>query len=100
MDIYYLKEHMCEEFDGAKDYLKQALNLKNTNADWSKNFYEMGKTELDHAMSLYKMIDQHYKELNIKPELIEYMQPFKDEIDEAYMQKSGATKVMMDTYLR
>ena len=100
MDIYYLKEHMCEEFEGAEDYLKQALNLREVNAEWSKNFYDMGKVELDHAMNLYKMLNQHYRELDADPSLSGYMRPFKDEIDDSYMEKSGAVRAMMETYTR
>lgn len=100
MDIYYLKDHMCEELDGAKEYLKQASNLKGVNNDWSKNFYDMGKMELEHAAMLYKMLDQHYRELDSKPELSGYMQPFKDEIDEKYMEKAGAARALMDVYSR
>lgn len=100
MDIYYLKDHMCEELDGSKEYLKQALNLKGVNNDWSKNFYDMGKAELDHAALLYKMLDQHYKEINLKPDLSNYMQPFKNEIDEKYVVKSGAARALMDMYTK
>lgn len=100
MDIYYLKDHMYEELDGAEDYICQALDLKDVNSEWSKYFYDMGKTEMDHASMLYKMLGQHYDTINTKPELEEYMRPFKTEIDKCYMKKVGGLKYMMDTYLR
>ena len=100
MDIYYLKDHMFEEVCGAKEYIQQAMDLKDVNGTWSKMFFDMGKTEMDHASALYKMLDEHYKQINTKPELAGYMEPFKREIDESYMKKVGAVKYMIDMYLR
>lgn len=100
MDIYYLKDHMFEEFDGAKEYLKQAISLKNVNNEWSKMFYEMGKAELDHATMFYKMLDQHYRQISIKPDLASYMEPFKNDIDECYIEKAGRIKYLMETYTK
>ena len=100
MDIYYLKDHMFEEFDDAKEYMYHAENLKGVNNEWSKYFYDMAKAEVDHATNFYKMFDQHYKSLDTKPELSAYMEPFKLDMDKCYMEKMSKIRYMMETYSR
>ena len=98
MDIYYLKEHMCEELDGAKDYLMQSAKLKSAKPEWSKTFYEMANTEVEHSKALYKMFNEHFKEINTNMDLAQYMDPFKESADMEYMEKMGTIKYMMETY--
>ena len=64
MDIYYLKEHMFDELNGAKEYYKQALDFKGINQTWSKQFYDMANMEMAHAKTLYGMFMEHYKEIS------------------------------------
>lgn len=98
MDIYYLKEHMIEELDGAKEYLTQACKLKETKPDWAKSFYEMGIAEIDHSRTLNKMFNEHFKSINTNPDLSEYMEPFRDRADEAYIKMTGEVRYMQDKY--
>ena len=98
MDIYYLKEHLCEELDGAKDYLKKAINLKMDKPDWARSFYDMSNAEFEHAKNIYRILNEYYREIDVKPELKDYMEPFKNSIDEHYMECVGMIKYMQESY--
>lgn len=56
--IAYLKDHIKEEIEGAKDYMTKAMSLKNSNPDMSWTFYHMAQAELEHANCLTKMISK------------------------------------------
>lgn len=94
----YSMTPMIEELDGAKEYFKEACKLKEERPDWAKSFYEMGNAELDHSRALNKMFNEHFKSLNTKPELVEYMEPFKDMADEVYIQKMGEIRYIQDKF--
>jgi rubrerythrin len=89
---------MFEELSGAKDYLRQAMSLKDTAPEWAKTFNEMASTEMDHSRTLYRMFNEHYKQINTNPDLSSYMEPFKQSVDEAYIEKVGMIKYMQDVY--
>ena len=61
MNANWFKEHICEELDGAEEYIMLAIEIKPMNADWSKELVSMSAAELDHAGRLWKMFDQYYK---------------------------------------
>lgn len=98
MNIYYLKDHLYEELNGAQDYLKKAMHIKEKMPKWSKTFYDMAQTEMEHATNLYKMFCEYYDQINNDPKLEEYMVPFKDSIDEAFIERVGAFKYMQELY--
>lgn len=98
MDIYYLKEHMFDELNGAKEYYKQASCLKKNNPAWSKQFYDMANMEMAHAKNLYNMFVEHYNEINTDPTLEKYMRPFEESVTDAFMDKMGAVKSMQEKY--
>lgn len=98
MDIYYLKDHICEELDGAQDYLMKALNIKEDHPEWAKSFYEMSNMELEHARSLYKMFMEYFKQINTDPTLESYMTPFRDNVMKKFTERVGAIKYMQEMY--
>lgn len=51
----YLKEHILDELDGAKDYMMKAVEWKQRKPEWSKHFYRMSEMEAEHATTLTKM---------------------------------------------
>ena len=75
MNAEWFKEHVCEELDGAEEYIRLAIEIKPMNADWSKDLVSMSAAELDHAARVWKMFDQYYKIMvgayKVVPEYIE-----------------------------
>lgn len=61
MNAEWFKDHICEELDGAEEYIKLAIEIKPMNVDWSKELVSMSAAELDHSQRLWKMFDQYYK---------------------------------------
>lgn len=61
MNAKWFKEHICEELDGAEEYIRHAIEIKPMQADWAKELVAMSAAELDHAAKLWKMFDQYYK---------------------------------------
>jgi len=61
MNAEWFKEHICEELDGAEEYIKHAIEIKPMQSDWSKELVSMSANELEHAGKLWKMFDQYYK---------------------------------------
>lgn len=61
MNSEWFKEHICEELDGAEEYIRNAIDIKPMNVEWSKELVAMSAAELDHAARLWKMFDQYYK---------------------------------------
>ena len=53
----YLKDHIIEELEGAKDYMMKAVEYRITKPEWSKKFYKMSEMEAEHANCLSKMFN-------------------------------------------
>ena len=51
----YLKNHIVEELEGAKDYMTKAIELKEKYPAWSKKFYQMSEMEIEHANCMNKI---------------------------------------------
>lgn len=94
MDIYYLKDHICEELDGSEEYLKKAIKLKDESPEWARAFYDMSIAEAEHAKNLYKMFCDEFKAVNTDPSLEVYMEPFRDSVVDKYISRMGALKYM------
>lgn len=45
----YLRDHIMEELEGAKDYMTKAIELKENYPSWAKKFYKMAMMEVEHA---------------------------------------------------
>lgn len=80
----YLKDHIIEELEGAKDYMTKAIELKEKYPAWAQKFYKMAEMELEHANCMNKIFAS----------MSEYDEPCHDslyrEVLEAY------TKYMTD----
>lgn len=62
MSPRYFKEQICEELDGASQYLKKAIDCMKSHPEWSDKFIEMSEAEQNHATNLYKMFIEMYAE--------------------------------------
>lgn len=51
----YLRDHILEELDGAKDYMSKAVKLKSSHPMMSRKFYKMSEMEAEHANVLANM---------------------------------------------
>ena len=51
----YLRDHIMEELEGAKDYMTKALELKENYPSWSHKFYKMAEMEIEHANCMNKI---------------------------------------------
>lgn len=99
MDIYYFKDQIMEEIEGAKMYIKDALEIKPMNLEWSKRFYEMSVEEMKHANTLYKMAEEYYKIMSESyKEVPKYIKETYDSIVKHYTERGSLVKVMQDMY--
>lgn len=71
------KEQICEELDGACNYLKKAIDYSASRPNWSSCFESMAEMEQGHATSLYKMFMELYAESEGKDA---YMTQMRDAI--------------------
>lgn len=55
--IKYLRDHIKEEINGAKDYYTKAVELKAQHPEWAMKFFKMGEMEIEHASCLTKMFN-------------------------------------------
>lgn len=99
MDQVYLKEHLCEELDGAKEYIKRAIEIKAMNPTWAKMLYEMSLDELKHAGYIYKMAEDYFnKVISVYKESPEYMDICMDEIVDMYTEEYATIKKMQEIF--
>lgn len=99
MDLEYFKDKICEELDGAKEYVKNALEIKAMVPAWGKMFIDMANAEIQHATYLYKMADEYCSTTaKAYTEMPQYMLDLKEEIVDEYMEKSALVKHMIEMY--
>ena len=99
MDAEYFKEHICEELEGAKTYIKNAIEIKAMSPSWAKMFVEMSAAELSHATNLFKMFQEYYKKISeTYKEIPKYLEELNDSITEDYTEKFAQVKWMHDMY--
>jgi hypothetical protein len=51
----YLRDHIMDELEGAKDYMSKALELKEKYPSWAQKFYKMAEMEIEHANCMNKI---------------------------------------------
>ena len=81
MNAKYFKEQICEELDGASQYLKKAIDCFKSHPEWSKKFWDMSEAEQKHAANLYKMFMELYSESEGRDP---YMSSMRDGIMECF----------------
>lgn len=99
MDQEYFKEHICEELEGAKDYIQRAIEIKAMDQSWGKRFYEMSTQELSHAQMLFDMARDYYNKVtSVFKEPPDYMEDCMDEITEMFTEQYSLIKIMQGMY--
>lgn len=99
MNAEYFKEHICEELDGACDYIKKAIELKAMDAAMAKTFVDMSAAELNHANQLHKMFGEYYaKVTGVYKEAPAYLAETKDYIEDIFPEKSAKILLMHEMY--
>ena len=97
MDLEYLKDHICEELSDAKEYAKNAIELKPMTAQWAKIFAEMANNELTHASNLYRMFVEYYQKVkDSHSESPEYIEEMYKDIVQCYSTEYATLKYMLD----
>ena len=99
MNAEYFESHICEELDGAKEYIKKAIELKPMAPGWSKVLVDMSSAELSHSTSLFKMFGEHYKKLSdAYSEVPEYIVEINERITDKYTKMYAEIKIMHEMY--
>lgn len=99
MNQTYLKEHIKEELDGAKDYIMRAIEIKAMDPNWGKMLYKMSVEELEHATNFYNMsVDYYNKVTSAYKESPDYLDECMDEMTEIFMEESATIKKMHEMY--
>lgn len=95
MDAKYFKNQICDELNGAKCYIKKAIELKPMAPAWSKMLVEMSAAELKHAEYLYKMFGEYYQQMATTYKTVpQYIQDIREEIVDVYTDMSAKIKLM------
>ena len=101
MNQIFIKEHLCDELNGAKEYIKRAIEIKAMDSSWGKMLYEMSVDELKHATYWYKMAEDYYSKVtSAYNEPPEYMEECMDEMTEMYTEEYATVKKMQELYSR
>lgn len=99
MDLEYFKCHIKDELEGAKDYIKRAIEIKPMDVSWAKLFVDMSATELQHATNLYNMFLDYCDILEKSySEMPKYVKTYKDEITDMYTECTATVKMMHDMF--
>ena len=99
MHAEYLRDRICEELDGACDYIKMAIELKSMDDITSKSFMEMSAAELQHATELYRMFGAYYNKVTSAfKEPAEYLVKIKNFLGEEFPEKSAKILLMHEMY--
>lgn len=91
----YFKNQICEELEGAADYLKHAIDTMKSNPEWSEKFRKMADMEQHHATCLYKMFVEMYTESQGKDE---YMTSMRDAIMDCFSKQMRQIEDYKTTY--
>ena len=89
------KEQICEELDGACNYLKKSIDYYATRPVWAHCFMRMADMEQGHATTLYKMFMELYTESEGKDA---YMTQMRDAIMECFSTKMRKIEDLKSTY--
>lgn len=99
MDLKYLSSHICDELDGAEEYILNAIELKPMTMPWAKTFMDMATAELTHANNLYKMYLEYYQKIHSSSnELPMYMTEDYEKTVKKYNTKTAIIKNMIDMF--
>lgn len=101
-DLMKLRDQICEELDGAKQYIQYAIEKKTSAPAWAKSFVEMSAAELGHAATLFKMFEECYQSMAKRDEQSvpykEFLNLIHYQTSDNYMERSAEIKYMHDMY--
>lgn len=98
-EIKELCEMIEEELEGAENYAKHALKLKDTSPMLAKTFYDISMDEVKHVNMLHeevkKMIETHRKEKGEPPQP---MQAVYEYLHQKHVDQAAHIKVLQAEY--
>ena len=101
MDLVYLKDHITEELNDSKDYIKRAIEIRPMNANWGKILFDMSAQELTHASYFYNMFNEYCVILSKNyVEMPDYISKIRDEVVDMYTECSVKIKAMHEMYAK
>ena len=95
MNPKYFRDQICEELEGACNYLKKAIDTIAANPVWSEHFKKMSEMEQEHATTLYKMFMEMYTKSQGKDT---YMTTMRDSIMECFSLRMRKIEDYKTTY--
>ena len=103
MTFSYFRSQICEELEGACDYIKQALEIKVENPSWAKQFVDASAVELTHATMLFKMFEEHYTNItktftDDQKAAMPWLSEVRTEIVDLYAEKYAKVKSMHELF--
>lgn len=103
MTFSYLRSQICEELEGACEYIKKALELRISNPSWAKQYVEMSAAELNHAAVQYKIFEEHYTNITAvfsddQKAAMPWLSEMLAEVTDLYSEKYAKVKAMHDLF--
>jgi hypothetical protein len=99
MDLEYLYDHIQEELESSKEYIRLAIELKPMTEAWSKKFYSMSMEEHAHATNFYGMFNEYCSKLSGSfVEMPEYIRDMHREMVDKYTACTTTIKAMWEIY--
>lgn len=99
MTLEYFHDRICDELSGAEDYITFAMEIRDMDASFAKQFADMSAMELDHATKLFKMFEQYYQQVSKAfTQVPEYMTKLQKETADKYMNGYAKVKMLHDAY--
>lgn len=95
MNARWFKDEICEELEGACEYLKCAIDTMKSRPEWSEHFRKMADMEQEHATWLYKMFVEMYAESQGEDR---YMTGMRDEIMDCFSKHMKTIEDYKTTY--
>lgn len=99
MNVWYFDKQIPDELNGAKDYIKRAIEIRPMHSAWAKELAEMSSNELEHATNLYKMYQEYYGKMAESYATVpEYIEESYTKITEEFTKCSAEIKYLHDMY--
>ena len=103
MTISEFRAEICDELEGACNYIKRAIAIRMSYPAWAKRYAEMSAAELEHASNLYKMFEEYFE--NVIKDFSEnqraampWLSEARNEIVEMYTDKYHKVKTMHELF--
>lgn len=97
--IKMLSEMIEEELEGAEEYIRHALMLKERDASLAKTFFEISQQEMEHVNKLHtevaRLIEAYRKEHGEPPAA---MLAVYDYLHEKHINKANEVKMLQEQY--